>query len=325
MKSQTRIGLVATMAAVGWLAANGCGQPTAAEPSSAPAAATAAKPDIRPFKQIGEVTLNAHVFRAAGNGPRPCMIWFFCGGWSGFDATKVYAHCEYLASRGVTGIAAEVRVTGRHKTTAREAILDGRSAIRWARQHAADLGIDPQRIAVGGSSAAGVLSACTALLDGVEGWNDPADPAGISACPNAAILLCSCLDSTRSKHLANLGGPDAALASSPMHHVVAGAPPMLAIHTRDDASVPFDMAVQFSQKMKAAGNRCDLVLWDEGGHGFFGYWDGKNPLFVQTLDQVDRFMASLHWVEGEPTIDRFHDSQGLVEAFLRNKAAKDRN
>jgi len=269
-------GLLA-LAAGGWLCA---AEGPAVETKPAKEASVIA-PKVMLYKKIGDIELNAHVFRPAGEGAHPCVIWFFNGGWGGFDAKKVYAHCEYLNSRGVAGIAAEVRVTGKHKTTPKEAILDGRSAIRWARAHAAELGVDPKRIAVGGSSAAGVLSACTALLDGLEGWDDPADPKEFSGRPDAAILLCACLDSTKSKRVALFGGVEGAKESSPMHHIKAGAPPMQIIHTRDDESVPFSHAEEFAEKTRAAGNRCELALWDEGGHGFFGYWDGKNKCFFE--------------------------------------------
>lgn len=320
---KTSIGLGGLLMSV-LLLCTGCAPQSADAGRESVQMETAVAPQIVSYKKIGDIELNAHIFRAPGDSARPCVIWFFCGGWGGFDPKKVYAHCEYLASRGVTGIAAEVRVRGRHKTSPREAILDGRSVVRWARTHAAEWGIDPQRIAVGGSSAAGVLSACTALLDGLDGWNEAGEDATISARPNAVLVLCACLDSTRSKRLEIFGGVDGALKSSPMHHIVKGAPPMLVIHTRDDASVPFDHAVEFTEKMTAAGNRCELVLWDEGGHGFFGYWDGKNSCFFETLRATDRFLGSLGWTVGEPTIDGFHDRQGLAEAFMRDRAEKNR-
>ncbi|HTL51126.1 MAG TPA: alpha/beta hydrolase [Planctomycetota bacterium] len=310
---------------LGFAVANwSCAPETGALVVQTPKEAIPVKPKIEVYKKIGDIELNVHTFRAPGEGAHPCVIWFFNGGWGGFDATKVYAHSEYLNSRGVTSIAAEVRVRGKHKTSPREAILDGRSAVRWVRSHAAELGVDPQRIAVSGSSAAGVLSACTVLLDGLEGWDDPADDQQVSARPNAAIPLCACFDSTLSKRLEIFGGVEGALKSSPMHHVAAGAPPMLVIHTRDDESVPFTHAVKFAELSRAAGNRCDLVLWDEGGHGFFGYWDGKNKCFFETLRAMDIFLASLGWVKGDPTIDNFHDTQGLAEEFLRNRTEKNR-
>ncbi|MFH1707240.1 MAG: hypothetical protein ABIF71_04920 [Planctomycetota bacterium] len=90
-----------------------------------------------------------------------------------------------------------------------------------------------------------------------------------------------------------------------MEHVKPGLPPALVMHPRDDATVPVREAEEFHAQMHAAGNRCDLKLWDEGGHGFFNYWDGKNPYFYETLEAVDRFLTSLGWLSGPPAVKGF--------------------
>jgi len=58
----------------------------------------------------------------------------------------------------------------------------------------------------------------------------------------------------------------------------------------------------FCRKMKKAGNRCELLLYDGHKHGFFNYGRNGNKPFVQTMIATDKFLVSLGWLEGAPTI-----------------------
>lgn len=49
-------------------------------------------------------------------------------------------------------------------------------------------------------------------------------------------------------------------------------PPYLLIHGDKDAQVPYEQSVQFQQKMKALGARCDFITIKDGVHGMGG-WD----------------------------------------------------
>jgi len=110
------------------------------------------------YKAVGETELKLHVFTPEGHrasDKRPAIVFFFGGGWNGGSPSQFYPHCDYLASRGMVAAAAEYRVKSRNKTTPRECVKDGKSAVRWLRQHAGELGIDPKRVAAGGGSAGG--------------------------------------------------------------------------------------------------------------------------------------------------------------------------
>ena len=56
----------------------------------------------------------------------------------------------------------------RHGVTPKECVEDAKSAVRWLRQNAAKLGIDPNRIVAAGGSAGGHIAACTGLAPGLE-------------------------------------------------------------------------------------------------------------------------------------------------------------
>ena len=263
-------------------------------------------PRLLPFKTIDAITLNLHVFDATGphTGDRPPVCVFFsCGGWRGWNPPKFYPQCEYLASRGMVGISAEVRVASRHGTSPMECVVDGFSAMRWVRRHADRLGIDPDRMVAGGGSAAGHVAACMAIIDDAD-WAD--EDRSISPQPNAIVLFNPTVDTVSvQRRVERFGGMAQARALSPAHHIRPGLSPAMVVHGRDDQVVEVEQVIEFEAAMKAAGNRCDLRVYDGEGHGFFNYFDGANPMFTETMRETDRFLASLGYVAGEPTIDGF--------------------
>jgi acetyl esterase/lipase len=189
--------------------------------------------------------------------------------------------------------------------------IDAKSAIRWVRKNAGRLGIDLNRIVASGGSAGGHLAACTALVPGLDA---PGEDTSVSAVPNVAVLFNPALvlapldDQTfpgfGTRLTADRMGAGPRLLS-PAHHVRAGAPPTIIFHGRADNVVPFATAEAFAAKMKAAGNRCELVGFEGQGHAFFNYGREGNRFFLQTLKRTDEFLASLGYLSGPPQIERF--------------------
>ena len=94
---------------------------------------------------------------------RPGIVFFFGGGWTNGTIKAFEPQAIYLASRGMVAACADYRIKSKHGVTPKECVEDAKSAVRWLRQNAAKLGIDPNRIAASGGSAGGHLAACTAL------------------------------------------------------------------------------------------------------------------------------------------------------------------
>lgn len=103
---------------------------------------------------------------------RPAVAFFFGGGWNGGTVTPFEQRATYLASRGMVAFVADYRVKRRQKTGPDACVADGQSAIRWVRQNAERLGIDPDRIEAGGGSTSGHVAATTGICDGLD---DPAE------------------------------------------------------------------------------------------------------------------------------------------------------
>ena len=137
----------------------------------------------RKYKQAGGVDLRLHVFKPDGWKPadrRPAVVFFFGGGWTSGTPQQFAPHGSYLARRGLVAISAEYRVKRRGDATPFDCVSDGKSAIRWVRAHANELGIDANRIAAAGGSAGGHVAACTSFIDG---FDDPQKTAARAPVP----------------------------------------------------------------------------------------------------------------------------------------------
>jgi len=85
---------------------------------------------------------------------------------------------------------------------------------------------------------------------------------------------------------------------SPAHHVTKDAPPTIVFLGDSDRLIPVSVVKDFEADMKKAGVRCDTHIYPKAEHGFFN----KEPFFTPTLTETDKFLASLGWIKGEPTL-----------------------
>lgn len=232
---------------------------TAAEPSPEPA------PMDYVYKQAGTVALKVAVFTPPGSRGklRPAVAVFHGGGWTIGELRWTFGDAQLLAAAGFVGIGVQYRLSNQAEVTPIEAIADARDAIRWIRQHADTLGIDPHRIAALGWSAGGHLAACTAV------FIDPLAEIETSSAPDALVLWFPALALEYDNWIPKLlGGRTDRLKVSPDHYVRAGLPPTLILIGRLDTITPAAGAEKFQQLMRAAGNRCDLHVYEKVGHQF---------------------------------------------------------
>jgi acetyl esterase/lipase len=268
---------------------------------------------VEVYKSVGDVKLNMYIFRPKEEKPgvkRPAIVFFFGGGWRSGSPQQFEQQCEYLASRGMVAMAADYRVASRHGVKAVSCVADAKSAVRWVRANADRLGVDPDRIAAGGGSAGGHLAACTGMIDG---FDEADENAAVSSRPTAMVLFNPSLVlapvngrslSRNSDQLKERMGVEPETLS-PYHHVKAGVPPTLILHGKNDTTVLYEGVQWFADAMKRAGNRCELIGYENEAHGFFNFGKADKKPFIATLTRTDEFLASLGYLGGEPFVERF--------------------
>jgi acetyl esterase len=113
-------------------------------------------------------TIPARVYRPEGDGPTGALVFLHGGGWVIGDLDTHDGLCRQLcAGAGVTVISVDYRLAPEHPFPAGPE--DAWAALRWVADHADELGVDASRLAVGGDSAGGNLSALVALRARDEG------------------------------------------------------------------------------------------------------------------------------------------------------------
>lgn len=260
----------------------------------------------RIYKKVDGVELTLYIFKPKDHrvsDPRPAIIFFFGGGWKAGSPAQFAPHCEHYAKKGLVAITVDYRVKSRHGVKAVSCVEDAKSAIRWVRSQADQLGIDPNRIVAGGGSAGGHLAAATGTVTQFDRTSENLE---ISSVPNAMMLFNpACIlgpipgkETEWNKKAASInertGVPSTEI--SPYHQIRKGNPPTIIFHGKADTTVPYQTAELFTMAMKKAGNRCDLVGFDDMPHGFFNRGRFQNKPFEETLEKADAFLASLGYL-----------------------------
>ncbi|WP_157634690.1 alpha/beta hydrolase [Spirosoma panaciterrae] len=248
------------------------------------------------YKRVGLTDLRASIVYPPdyqSGKTYPAIVFFFGGGWIRGSVTQFENACRYFANRGMIAVAFDYRVSSRHKTTPFEAVQDARSAMRWVRKNASRLGIQSDRIVASGGSAGGHLALATALLDRI---NEPGEDTSVSTKPNALVLFNPVTKTTAGGYgYERLG--DRAEDLSPVAHVQPGTPPAIVFHGEADTTVPIQNAEEFCERMKAAGNLCELHRFAGQKHGFFN----NNPeLNKQIIGLTDQFLTRLGYLKPLP-------------------------
>jgi acetyl esterase/lipase len=228
--------------------------------------------------QATALTLDVYSPAADNNSSRPAIIWVHGGSFAGGDKTssEIVDEATTFAMKGYVNVSINYRLS----TTICpqwwtpgpacdgpmiNAMHDAQAAVRFLRAHAGVYGVDPNRIAIGGSSA----GAITALNVGFNPDNagDSGSP-GFSSAVGAAVSLSG-----------------AKLLGIPS----AGDAPSLLLHNSTDFAVPYQWALDTVDSAHAAGLVAELTTWPEPGHVPYA---GHR---AEILDQTTNF---LYWMLG---------------------------
>lgn len=260
-------------------------------------ATAASAPSTVVYKAVDGVQLKLHVFSPnqhhAGDA-RPAIVFFFGGGWNGGSPEQFYPQSERLSDRGMVAICAEYRVKSRHGVEPRTCVADGKSAMRWVRAHAQELGIDPDRIAAGGGSAGGHIAAAVATTDG---FDEPGEDTSVSCRPDALVLFNPVFDNGPSGY-GHERVKEYWREFSPLHNLDAQTPPTIVFLGSEDHLIPVETAEDYQQRMEANGVRCELQIYQGHEHGFFNQ-GRKHSQYAETLAETESFLGSLGFVSAD--------------------------
>ena len=254
------------------------------------------------FKKVGETEIRLHVVKPKDwkvSDRRPCLVSFFGGGWSSGTPAKSITYAKWAAKYGLVGVAPDYRTRKRFDAKPEDCVADGRAAVRWIQDHAKELGIDPGKIVVQGSSAGGHVAAWTAIPDPVA--SDLASDPAPSPVPMGLILLWPVTDTGTNGY----GGPkrfenDEVRANnlSVTGRMHGKMPPTLVFHGTADATVKYANTEEFLAKMKANGNECELISFPGAPHSpNSSKWGEAAALKAKIAQESLRFLEKLGLVE----------------------------
>ena len=234
------------------------------------------------FARPGGVPLTLDASIPDGKGPFAAVIVVHGGGWeNGSKRSYEKPLLPVISDAGMAWFTINYRLAPQHQYPA--AVEDVEAAIRWVKANAGRFKVDPRRIALAGESAGGHLVAMAAVRQTREtrvaavvdfyGAHDllKREAGRGEVGKNVRQFLgITALDSAGVAKLKE---------ASPITHVRKGLPPFLFIHGTKDAAVPYEQSPMMCERLKAAGNRCEVFTVEGAPHGI-GPWE-KNPEWQQ--------------------------------------------
>ena len=212
---------------------------------------------------------------------RPAIVWVHGGGFSGGDKTsgELVDESNVFSKKGYVNVSIDYRLVAGGCSAAAgaqtacltaitDAQHDAQAAVRFLRKNAATYKIDPDRIAIGGSSA----GAITALQVGANS-EDPGTSGnpGFSSAVRGAVALSG----------AKLLGPA----------MTAGDAAELMFHGTTDTAVPYQWAVNTQNEAKAAGILSYLTTYQGAGHVPY---NNRDEILTQTSNFLYGIMDLAH-------------------------------
>jgi cation diffusion facilitator CzcD-associated flavoprotein CzcO/acetyl esterase/lipase len=247
-------------------------------------------------------TRTARIYRPAVEGPLPVIVFIHGGGWVGGNLDAFDEPCATLARNvGALVVSPDYRLAPEHPFPA--ATDDTVAVLRWAADHIADLGGDPQRIAVGGESAGANLAAVAAQRVRDEGGprlaaqvliTPPVDPLADTE-SRKAFAHGPIISTELGARLTALYLGDPSNAASPLAAPARAAdlsslPPTLVITAEIDPLR--DEAEDYARALAAAGVRTECRRFDGLFHTAFSL-SGAIPRVAEMQTCIAEFLAPL--------------------------------
>ena len=213
-----------------------------------------------------------HYYSTSEKKGRGAIIIFAGGGYGARMAYEDAEYAEFLNGYGIDTFVVDYRVTNRVAPDIfPDPLLDARRAVRFVRANAENFGIDPDKIAVMGSSAGGHLSAIASTYreklegEGVDALDE------IDYLPNAQILCypVTTFNSNPGTYVNLLGKEAGTIADAYDPTLIADekTPPAFIWHTAADQMVDVLGTYTYASKLKELRVPVEMHIFPFGRHG----------------------------------------------------------
>jgi acetyl esterase len=222
--------------------------------------------------------LPVRVYRPSVERPLPALLYFFGGGWVlGTIDTADGVSRSLANASGALVIVVGYRLAPEHPFPA--AAADCYATLRWVADHAAEIGADPARLAVGGDSAGGNLAAGVALRARADGLalagqllvypntDQFADDESMRTSDDRYLFNRYSVAWYRQPYLANPDDAANPLASPLRAETLAGLPAALVITAEYDPLR--DQGEAYARRLADEGVKVELSRYQGMAHGFF--------------------------------------------------------
>ena len=235
-------------------------------------------PEIGAFHEAVQLRpgLTADVAVPKGNGPHPVVVYLHGGGWIGGSSKTHRKLGMQFAEAGYLTINVDYRLAPEHPFPA--GLEDCLFAVKWTGENAKRWNGDVSRLAVGGDSAGGNLTAATLTTLAAEKYAGPAKP-------KAALLIYGVYDFPATMKREKAGSIDGMVKAyagagypailedprvSPLRAVKPGAlPPSFVICGTADPLLPETHSM--ADALKRADIRHEVVILEDMPHGFLQF------------------------------------------------------
>lgn len=231
------------------------------------------------------------VYRPSNTKSAPLVVFYYGGGWeSGEKASYAFVAAAF-AAQGIVTVVPDYRVYPEVRFP--DFLTDAARAARWAKDHAAEFGADPNRIVLAGHSAgahiAAMLTLDTQWLNAV-GLDPRRDLAGLLGIAGPYDFLP--LESDILKII--FGPPEQLARTQPINFVAGGEPPALLITGGFDHSVDPRNSERLAARIESLGGRASVIKYPLIGHALvLGAVARPLRLFAPTLRDSSAFIATL--------------------------------
>lgn len=260
------------------------------------------------YKEVSGAKRELEVYFPKNHNPSearvPGIIFFHGGGWGGGNRDYFKYQCDYFSKRGLVAATVTYRLAKggalkdleKGQSRKRLCVPDAKSAIRWFKANAPDLGVDPKRIIAGGGSAGGHISLVSTHNPGL---NDPGDDKSIDTSVVALVLFNPALQDSDAKD------PDINV----IQWLNPKSPPAIAFFGNKDKWIK-GWNPAYAKWKGFEGARVVTKIAPGQAHAFFNY----QPWADLTLISADQFLVELGLLDGEPSIPEPNGDKKLVPA-----------